>query len=117
MRAYRYFILLIILFFFFDAQAQIDTTKKIHADTPKIVRGDTFNKIKKIPAVTVEPKREFRGVWIATVVNIDWPSDSHLSVDQQKKELITILDADQRAGINAVILQVRPAADAFYAKS
>jgi len=117
MRDYRYFILLIIPFFFLNAQAQIDTSKKNHTDTTKVIRGDTFNKIKPIPVNKLEPKREFRGVWIATVVNIDWPSDSHLSVDQQKKELLAILDADQRAGINAVILQVRPAADAFYAKS
>ena len=116
MRAYCYFILLITSFFFFNAQAQIDTTKKNHTDTSKVIRGDTFRKIKAIPVSLIEPKREFRGVWIATVVNIDWPSDVHLSVDQQKKELLAILDADQRAGINAIILQVRPAADAFYAK-
>jgi uncharacterized lipoprotein YddW (UPF0748 family) len=117
MRVYSYLILLITSFFFFSAQAQIDTTKKIHTDTSKVIRGDTFRKIKAIPVSLIEPKREFRGVWIATVVNIDWPSDVHLSVDQQKQQLIAILDADQRAGINAVILQVRPAADAFYAKS
>ncbi|HEY2583209.1 MAG TPA: family 10 glycosylhydrolase [Mucilaginibacter sp.] len=64
-----------------------------------------------------DPKREFRGVWMATVGNIDWPSSPGLSVDQQKKELIDRLDFHQQSGINAVMLQVRPAADAFYAKS
>lgn len=63
------------------------------------------------------PKREFRGVWIATVVNIDWPSAAGIGAEQQKRELIEILDNHQRAGINAIILQVRPTADAFYAKS
>ncbi|WP_245586338.1 glycoside hydrolase family 10 protein [Olivibacter sitiensis] len=63
------------------------------------------------------PKRELRGVWVATVVNIDWPSKDGLSVAQQKEELLRILDAHQRAGINAVFFQVRPSADAFYAKS
>ena len=86
MRVYSYFILFIASFFFFNAQAQIDTTKKIHTDTPKVIRGDTFRKIKAIPVSLIEPKREFRGVWIATVVNIDWPSDVHLSVDQQKQQ-------------------------------
>ncbi len=62
-------------------------------------------------------KREFRGVWIATVENIDWPSSPNLTVDQQKKELIDMLDFMHQAGLNAVMLQVRPAADAFYAKS
>lgn len=63
------------------------------------------------------PKREFRGVWVATVANIDWPSKQGLSTDQQKAELIAILDTHQRAGINAIMFQIRPAADAFYAQS
>jgi uncharacterized lipoprotein YddW (UPF0748 family) len=68
-------------------------------------------------AQTTFPKREFRGVWIATVANIDWPSKQNLTVDQQKQELITILSQHKTNGINAVMLQVRPTADAFYAKS
>lgn len=62
-------------------------------------------------------KREFRGVWVATVANIDWPSKPGLSVDMQKEELIQLLDAHQKNGINAIMLQIRPAADAFYGKS
>lgn len=62
------------------------------------------------------PKREFRGVWIATVANIDWPSRPGLSSERQKKELTEILDEHQKNGINAVMLQVRPASDAFYGK-
>lgn len=62
------------------------------------------------------PKREFRGVWVATVVNIDWPSKPGLSAAIQKEELVRIFDSHQQAGINAVLLQVRPTADAFYAK-
>jgi uncharacterized lipoprotein YddW (UPF0748 family) len=74
------------------------------------------------PAVNADtiktaPKREFRGAWIATLENIDWPSTPHLTPDEQKKELTDRLTAHQQAGINAVMLQVRPAADAFYAKS
>uniref|UniRef100_UPI0037BE8BBB family 10 glycosylhydrolase n=1 Tax=Daejeonella sp. TaxID=2805397 RepID=UPI0037BE8BBB len=60
------------------------------------------------------PKHEFRGVWIATVANIDWPSKPGLSSDIQKTELIRILDAHQKTGINAVIFQIRPATDALY---
>ncbi|MET3114669.1 uncharacterized lipoprotein YddW (UPF0748 family) [Pedobacter sp. CG_S7] len=63
------------------------------------------------------PKREFRGVWVATVSNIDWPSKPGLSVDQQKQEFIGLLEQHQKNGMNAILLQVRPAADAFYAKS
>lgn len=65
----------------------------------------------------IAPKREFRGVWVATVANIDWPSKPGLSVDQQKQELIGLLEQHKANGMNAIMLQVRPAADAFYAKS
>lgn len=60
------------------------------------------------------PKREFRGAWVATVSNIDWPSKPGLSTEEQKKELISILDHHQQSGLNAIMLQIRPAADAFY---
>ncbi len=60
------------------------------------------------------PKREMRGVWIATVSNIDWPSSPQLSSEQQRNELISILDALAENNINAVIVQIRPTADAFY---
>jgi uncharacterized lipoprotein YddW (UPF0748 family) len=60
-------------------------------------------------------QREFRGVWIATVGNIDWPSERGLSTQEQKDELIGILDRAAALHLNAVIFQVRPAADALYA--
>ncbi|WP_128545559.1 glycoside hydrolase family 10 protein [Larkinella soli] len=62
------------------------------------------------------PKREFRAVWIATVDNIDWPSLKGMPADSQRVEFVKILDQHQRAGINAVVVQIRAAADAFYAK-
>ncbi len=61
------------------------------------------------------PDREFRGVWIATVANIDWPSEPGLSTERQKEELRALLDRAVELNLNAVILQVRPAADALYA--
>lgn len=60
------------------------------------------------------PKREFRGAWIATVSNIDWPSKPGLSADVQQQEFIKRLDQLKALGCNAVIVQIRPAADAFY---
>jgi uncharacterized lipoprotein YddW (UPF0748 family) len=61
--------------------------------------------------------KEFRAVWVATVDNIDWPSKKNLSSDSQKVEFIKLLDLHQKNGINAVIAQIRPAADAFYPSS
>ena len=67
------------------------------------------------PAViTAQTKAEFRGVWIATVDNIDWPSKGNFNPELQKDEFIKLLDDHQRNGINAVIVQIRPACDAFY---
>jgi uncharacterized lipoprotein YddW (UPF0748 family) len=63
------------------------------------------------------PKREMRGIWIATVENIDWPSKPALPVDVQKKEMLELLDLVKEYNLNTVILQIRPAADAFYFSS
>src|SRR5262245_26976656 len=59
-------------------------------------------------------KREFRGVWVATVANIDWPSRPGLPAEKQKAELLAILDKAVELKLNAVIFQVRPMADALY---
>ncbi len=66
------------------------------------------------PSLTNKNVFEFRGVWVATVVNIDWPSKAGLSNDLQKKEFIDLLEMHQNNGMNAIILQVRPAGDAIY---
>lgn len=58
--------------------------------------------------------REMRGVWIATVANIDWPSTNALSADAQRTELIDLLDRAASSGFNTVVFQIRPAGDAVY---
>lgn len=60
------------------------------------------------------PTREWRAVWIATVNNIDWPSKPGLKSEDQKRELIYYLDLFKSLNFNAIVLQVRPTADAFY---
>ncbi|MCF6366612.1 MAG: family 10 glycosylhydrolase [Bacteroidales bacterium] len=62
----------------------------------------------------VSDKPEMRAVWIATVKNIDFPSYAKLTVDEQKKEFTDMLDKFSDVGINAIMFQVRPAADAFF---
>lgn len=66
------------------------------------------------PRRVPETPREMRAVWIASVANIDWPSAPGLPVAQQKAELQALLDRAARLNMNAVFLQVRPAADALY---
>ncbi len=61
--------------------------------------------------------REFRAMWIATVGNIDWPSKRGLGADQQREEMRKIVATARRLKLNALILQVRPSADAIYPSS
>jgi uncharacterized lipoprotein YddW (UPF0748 family) len=61
-----------------------------------------------------QSKYEFRGVWVATVSNIDFPSSKFLSTDAQKAEFIKLVEMNKRNGMNALVVQIRPAADAFY---
>lgn len=63
------------------------------------------------------PVREFRGVWVATVANIDWPSSRHLTTSQQKHELDLIVQTVHKLNFNAIVFQVRTAGDAMYNSS
>lgn len=56
-------------------------------------------------------KRDFRGAWLHTVYQPQYASQS---TEQNKAYLTGVLDSLQKAGVNAVIFQVRPSADAFY---
>ena len=71
------------------------------------------------PVASSIPKadREFRAAWVATVANINWPSKPGLPTDSQQREAIALLDFLKTHHFNAVILQVRPQADALYQSS
>ncbi|WP_456113491.1 glycoside hydrolase family 10 protein [Streptomyces corynorhini] len=60
------------------------------------------------------PRPALRGMWIATVANRDWPSRAGLTASAQRTELIRHLDTAVARGLNAVVLQVRPTADALW---
>ncbi len=75
-----------------------------------IARFSSAQSASEIPPVP----REFRGAWVATVSNIDWPSRKNLSTQEQQRELVAILDLAAELNLNAIMLQIRPAADAFY---
>lgn len=63
---------------------------------------------------TAHVKQELRATWIASVLNIDWPSKPGLTVTAQKEEFIKYLDEQKAMGMNAVVMQIKPTADAFY---
>ena len=68
----------------------------------------------EIPENGPKTKREFRAAWVATVANINWPSQPGLSTNKQKLEAIKLLTLLQKNNFNAVIFQVRPQCDALY---
>ena len=59
-------------------------------------------------------KNSFRGLWVSTVLNIDYPTKPTTNSEVLKSEAIKILDNAKNTGFNAVFLQVRPASDALY---
>ena len=60
------------------------------------------------------PLHEMRGVWIASVANIDWPSRPGLSPQEAQAELEAWYDEAVASGLNSVFVQVRPTADTFW---
>ncbi|MEA3452472.1 MAG: family 10 glycosylhydrolase [Bacteroidota bacterium] len=62
----------------------------------------------------VEIHGQFRGVWITTVKRLDFPSRNNLNADELKLEITNIIDSCKALGMNAIVFQIRPAADAFY---
>lgn len=69
------------------------------------------------PGQTVKittPAKEIRAVWLATVGNMDWPTDKY-SIEKQKQEYINYLELFKQYNVNVVVGQIRPTADAFFA--
>ena len=61
--------------------------------------------------IEVNSKREFRGVWVQTVGQSRY---SNMNSAAMKYYLADMIRKFDEAGINAVIFQIRPEADAFY---
>ena len=65
-------------------------------------------------ALPAAPLREWRAAWVASVAHIDWPKQAGLSAAELRGQILQIVQRTQAIGLNALILQVRPAADALY---
>ena len=68
-------------------------------------------------ALACAAQAEFRGAWISSVHNLDWPSEKGLPAAQQKAELVRLLDSAKSLGLTDVFFQVRPEGDALYKSS
>lgn len=60
------------------------------------------------------PKRELRAAWIATYLNLDWPTNASQTPDQERTAFINLLNTHKQTGINAVFVQLRSECDAMY---
>lgn len=59
-------------------------------------------------------REDMRGVWVSTLINLDYPSKAGLSDSELKAEADEILDTCAAMGFNAVFFQARPSGDALY---
>ncbi|UMB62035.1 family 10 glycosylhydrolase [Lutibacter sp. A80] len=90
-----FFVLTIVMLLFLNCSSSKSTSPYISQNMP-----------------TVE--REFRAAWIASVANINWPSKPGLSSEEQKNEVIVLLNVLQKNNLNAAVIQIRPQGDALY---
>lgn len=58
--------------------------------------------------------QEFRGAWVASVWNLNFPSKPGMSAEAQQKEIISILDRARQVRLNQLFIQVRPESCALY---
>ncbi|WMT39311.1 family 10 glycosylhydrolase [Paenibacillus sp. D2_2] len=77
-------------------------------------QGKSHSYVLVVNGEAMIPKRELRAAWIATVENIDWPAKGTFNAEQQQADFIAILDELKADGMNAIVMQVKPTADAFY---
>lgn len=88
---------------------------ELHMKTTRIILLLCFCVVLQTYPLSARGEERFRGAWIATVANIDWPSQEAVgNTMQQQAEMLFLLDSLQSLGMNAIIFQVRPTADALY---
>ena len=104
----RFIALLLCLFALFLSSCS-DTVKKSDGVTPLAPDNEIPHAIGLL-----NPDSEVRGVWIATVGNINFPSKQGLSAEKLKKELEDIVTTCKENNLNTIFFQVRPCADALY---
>lgn len=123
-RLFCLFLISILLFGACKSKKPVVTTSKRPSTPTSTIPPKTSETLptKTLPAVTLKPlsyqmpdiPREFRGVWIATVANIDWPVSPDSPWEVQKGEFLKLLNYYKNLNFNAVIVQIRTAGDAFY---
>ncbi len=113
----KYLVMIMILFllpFIFTlAVPDEGTGKGLPGTNPVSVFADAASFTGSSP----DAKTELRGLWVATVLNLDYPSQPGTDSETLKSEAGKIIEYASDTGFNAIFLQVRPTADAFYKSS
>lgn len=104
----RLFLLFSLPLLFFLTACSVDVEKSFHTE-PLTPDAENF-----VSTRIINPDSEIRGVWIASVYNIDYPSSASLSAEALKTELDAILAACEKNRLNTIFFQVRPECDALY---
>ena len=81
--------------------------------TPKGV-SSTIKKPVDLTHKRPTPLQELRGVWVSTVHRVDFPNRATCTPSVLKAEWLKLLTFYKSLNLNAVIVQVRPTADAIY---
>ncbi len=92
--------------------------KRIKKNSGSPIKGPTKKTETKINKEETQPSQitidEVKGVYIATVYNINYPSKKGLDKNTLQSELDDIITTCLEANLNTVYFQVRPSADALY---
>lgn len=67
-----------------------------------------------IQLADISENEEMRGVWIASIGNLNYPSSKGLTKKELQAELDKILETCSEIGFNTIFFQVRPCGDALY---
>ena len=102
-------IICLIIFFIFRAVGSFYKTSVLSDDEEPVEEIYT--------PVTVSADKELRGVWVASVSNINFPSSPNLSTDEMKAELDAIVETARSTNLNAIFFQVVPSSDALYSSN
>ena len=109
----RILLFVLALFCGLETFAQYELLTDPRSGKPVRYAGDLAAKPDVVVPKYYRPgKKEFRGVWVATVENIDFPVSG--SVAEFKKNYLAVVNNLKAIGANAIIFQVRPMNDAFY---
>ncbi|HBJ95714.1 MAG TPA: hypothetical protein DDZ11_04430, partial [Lentisphaeria bacterium] len=102
-----------LLLFTLPAFAQFEYLTDPRHGGPVRYAGDLAAKPHVLVPTNYRPKlHEFRGVWVATVENIDFPVSRNVA--EFKRNYLTVVNNLKAIGANAILFQIRPNNDAFY---